>query len=232
MKLGAFGDVHGEFAILRTIAGRHPDVEVWVSVGDLGDGLGRYEALPFPLYWIKGNNDNLEVIAGILAGERSISNLHHIPNGVVVPVGPIRVVGLGGTLAPTWYDKAPDELPRPRVPVVGPDGYPPLVRDDKRRHFVRAEVEACKRQTGVDLLLTHEAARPFYVEVRGRMHDVGKTPINEVLASMHPRLHLSGHHHQYSDEVRQGVRSIGLDPVAKSYLIVNLETWKYERLET
>jgi Icc-related predicted phosphoesterase len=232
VKLGALGDVHGDFASVRAIASRHPDIGLWVSVGDLGDGQGRYEPMPFPLYWIKGNNDNLEVIAGIVAGERHIPNLHHVPNGVVVAVGPIRVVGLGGTLAPTWYDKAPHELPRPRLPAFGPDVYPPLARDDKRRHFVRAEVEACKRQSGVELLLTHEAARPFYVEVRGRMHDVGKTPINDILATMHPRLHLSGHHHQYSDEVRQGVRSIGLDPVSTSYLIVDLDTWKYERVET
>ncbi len=230
--LGAVGDVHGDFESLRVIANRHPDIRLWVSVGDLGDDHGRYEPLPFPLYWIKGNNDNLEFIAGMLSGERQVPNLHYMPNAVVTSVGPIRAVGLGGTLAPTWYEKAPNELPRPRVPSAGPGGLPPLVRDDKRRHFVRAEVDACKRLTGVELLLTHEAARPFHVEVRGRIHDVGKTPINEILATMHPRLHLSGHHHQFSDEVRQGVRSIGLDPVSTSYLIVNLETWKYERVET
>ncbi|MCX6551457.1 MAG: hypothetical protein NTY02_10705 [Acidobacteria bacterium] len=68
--------------------------------------------------------------------------------------------------------------------------------------------------------------------MRGRRQDVGKTPINEVLAAVRPRMHLSGHHHLYSDEVRQGVRSIGLDPVGVSYLIVDLTTWKYERLGT
>jgi hypothetical protein len=45
-------------------------------------------------------------------------------------------------------------------------------------------------------------------------------------------LHLSGHHHVYSDEVRQGVRSIGLDPVGLSYLMIDTATWRYERLET
>ena len=232
MKLGALGDVHGDFASVRTIMTRHPEVEWWVTVGDLGDATGAYQSPPKLLHWIKGNNDNLEVVAEIVEGRRTIENLSFIPNARPVPIGPITVVGLGGTLAPTWFEAAPEDLPRPRVGPTPPGGYPPLPRDDKRRHFVRAEVDACKQLTGIDLFLSHEAARPFFMEVRGRRQDVGKTPINEVLAAVRPRLHLSGHHHSYSDDVRQGVRSIGLDPVGVSYLIVDLATWKYERLET
>ena len=231
MKIGALGDVHGDFASVRAIMARHPEVGLWVSVGDLGDARGAYESPPEPLYWIKGNNDNLEVVAQIQAGQREISNLHYLPNGRRVAIGPLAVAGLGGTLAPTWYERAPDELPRPRMAAADGD-FPPLARDDKRRHFVRAEVEACAALRGVDLFLSHEAARPFFMEVRGRRQDVGKTPINEVLASMRPRLHLSGHHHMYSDDVRQGVRSIGLDPVGVSYLLVDSVTWKYDRMDT
>jgi uncharacterized protein len=232
MKLGALGDVHGDFASVASIMTRHPQVEWWVTVGDLGDATGAYQSPPKRLHWIKGNNDNLEVIAELVAGRRSIDNLAYIPNGTLAQVGPITVVGLGGTLAPTWFETPPEALPRPRVGPTSPGGFPPLPRDDKRRHFVRAEVEACKRLKGVDLFLSHEAARPYFMEVRGRRQDVGKTAINEVLASVRPRLHLSGHHHAYNDDVRQGIRSIGLDPVGVSYLIVDLTTWKYERLET
>jgi uncharacterized protein len=232
MKLGALGDVHGDFVSVRAIMARHPEIPTWVSVGDLGDSDGGYEELPVPLYWIKGNNDNLEHIAQLAAGLMPVHNLHYIPNGVPVRIGGIRVVGLGGTFAPTWYDTLPAALPAPRLPAVPERRFPPLARDDKRRHFVRAEVEACKRLMNIDLFLTHESARPFMLEVRGRRQDVGKTPINEVLAMLRPRLHLSGHHHVFGDEVRQGVRSIGLDPVGVSYLVVDLDTWKYERLET
>ena len=59
MKLCALGDVHGDFAAVRTIMTRHPDVEWWVTVGDLADAGGTYESPPAALYWIKGNNDNL-----------------------------------------------------------------------------------------------------------------------------------------------------------------------------
>jgi len=36
-------------------------------------------------------------------------------------------------------------------------------------------------------------------------------------------MHLSAHH-VYNDEVRQGVRSVGLDPVGKSYLMIETAT--------
>jgi len=232
MKLCALGDVHGDFSSVRTIMARHPDVDEWVTVGDLASATGAYESPPAVLYWIKGNNDNLEVVAEVSDGRRAIPNLRYVPNGVPVKVGSITVVGLGGTLAPTWYDRLPGDLPRRRAGIAPPGAFPPPLRDDKRRHFLRVEVEACKQVRGVDLLLTHEAARPFYMDVRGRRQDVGKTPINEVLAAARPRLHLSGHHHVFSDEVRQGVRSIGLDPVGLSYLMIETTTWQYERLET
>ena len=232
MKLGALGDVHGEFVSVRAIMHRHPDVRCWVSVGDLADANGVYESPPSPLYWIKGNNDNLEFVAELVAGRREpMPNLHYIPNGVPIEIGPITVAGLGGTMAPTWYDRSPADIPRPRL-APSLTAFPPMVRDDKRRHFLRTEVDALRALDRIDLFLSHEAARPFHMEVRGRRQDVGKTPINEVLASVHPRMHLSGHHHVFHDDVRQGVRSIGLGPVSESYLLIDLETWKYERLDT
>jgi Icc-related predicted phosphoesterase len=94
------------------------------------------------------------------------------------------------------------------------------VKDDKRRHFVREEVETCKAMHGVDVFLSHEAPRPFKV---GPV-DAGKTPINEVLASMKPRLHLFGHHHRFSDRLVHGVRSVGLDLVSRSYILIDVET--------
>jgi Icc-related predicted phosphoesterase len=87
-----------------------------------------------------------------------------------------------------------------------------------------AEVAACAAMRAVDLLLTHEAPRPFRI---GRV-DAGKTPINEVLAAMRPRLHLFGHHHRFSEQERQGVRSVGLDLVSRSYLLIDQGTMEYD----
>ena len=103
-------------------------------------------------------------------------------------------------------------------------------RDFRPAQRVRDEVMACKAMTGIDLFMTHEAPRPFYPA--GRRIDAGKTALNDVLAAMKPKLHLFGHHHEFSDSMRQGVRSIGLDVVTTSYLLIDAATFKTERLET
>ena len=73
-----------------------------------------------------------------------------------------------------------------------------------------------------------EAPRPF--RVGG--NDAGKTPINEVLAAVRPRLHLFGHHHRFSESDIQGVRSVCLDLVSTSYLLIDAGTLAYQRLES
>jgi hypothetical protein len=142
-------------------------------------------------------------------------------------------VGLGGTFAPTWFDTPAADLPYP-VRTAGQarrGGTRPVrpVRDDKRRHFVREEVDACKVLRGIDVFLTHEAARPYFAGTGARRNDAGKTPINEVLLAMKPRLHLFGHHHRFTEQERQGVKSVGLDLVSESYLLIDPVTLAFER---
>ena len=221
IRFGALGDIHGDFAAVRRAMTAHPEVPFWLCVGDVADVDGRYEPFPSPVYWIKGNNENFDAIA---AGELPDA-LHYIPNGTIVDPGGVRVAGLGGTFAPTMYEVPAAELPHPKK---GSAKATELA--DRRRHFVREEVEACKRMRGVDVLLTHEAPRPFRV---GGM-DAGKTPINEVLVAMKPRLHLFGHHHRFAEAKVAGVRSVCLDVVGKGYLLVDSETLEFRvpRLST
>ena len=54
------------------------------------------------MFWIKGNNEDFDRIAEWATGRALVPNLHYIPNGTAVKVGPLRVAGLGGTFAPTW----------------------------------------------------------------------------------------------------------------------------------
>jgi Icc-related predicted phosphoesterase len=199
---------------------RHPEIPFWLCVGDIADDQGRYEPLGARVYWIHGNNDNFDAIAG----EDLPEDLFHINNATTVEIchqgePVVEVAGLGGTFAPTWYETAAADLPHPKK---GSAKATELA--DKRRHFVREEVETCKRLGGIDVLLTHEAPKPFRAFPGGRGPDAGKAQINEVLAAMHPRLHLFGHHHRFSDEVREGVRSVGLDLVTRSYLLVDAAT--------
>lgn len=218
--IGALGDIHGAFDAARRIVAAHPDVPYWLCVGDIADAQGRYESLGTRVYWIHGNNDNFDAIA---AGDLP-PDLRHIANGTVVdlpdPGTPaLRVAGLGGTFAPTWYETPAAQLPHP---TKGTAKATELA--DKRRHFVREHVEACKELRGVDILLTHEAAKPFRPFPGGRGPDAGKPQINEILRAIRPRLHLFGHHHRFSDETREGVRSVGLDLVTQSYLLLDPAT--------
>ena len=231
MTVGAVADIHGNFEALTQAMERHPDVPYWICVGDLASRSGAYPTPPRPLFWIKGNNEDFDRIAAWEAGEPQPRNLHYIRNGTAVDVAPLRVAGLGGTYAPTWFDTPAAALP------PGRQGATFEKRDDKRRHFVREEAEACKQLAPIDVLMTHEAARPFIVVDepspgrKPRRHDAGKPAINDVLAALRPRLHLCGHHHRFSETTREGVPSVCLDRVNRSYLLIDAETLDYRRLD-
>ena len=217
---GALGDIHGDFASVRRIMTRHADVPFWICVGDLADDQGRYEPVDAPLYWIKGNNENFDAIASADLPP----SLRFIPNATLTTIDGLRVAGLGGTFAPNWYLTPAANLPHPRKGTARATELA-----DKRRHFVKEEVDYCKGMTDIDVFLTHEAPRPYRVH-GGRGPDAGKTPINEVLASAQPRLHLFGHHHEWSNQVRQNVRSLGLDAVSRSYLLIDPQTMQFEQV--
>ena len=215
MLFGAVGDLHGDFEALDRVMARHPEIAFWVCPGDLAAEDGTYPQPRAPLFWIKGNNEDFDFVAAQPAGAGTLPNLHYVPNGISVRAGGLVVAGLGGTLAPTWYEKPASELRR-----ISP-------RDDRRRHFVHEEVDSCKALRGVDIFLSHEAPRPFPL---ARVKDAGKTPINEVLSAMRPRLHLFGHHHVYSVAERQHVPSVSLDRVTDSYLLFDGNTLAHQRL--
>jgi len=235
MTVGAVADIHGNFEALTQAMERHPDVPLWICVGDVASRTGAYPTPPRPLFWIKGNNEDFDRIAVWESGAAQPVNLHYIRNGTAAAVGPLRVAGLGGTFAPTWFNTPAAELPH------GRSGAAVEKRDDKRRHFVREEVEACKQLAPIDILMTHEAPRPFIVgdepsdsfgehqapKRKPRRLDAGKPAINDVLGVLKPRLHLCGHHHRYSEMVREGVRSVCIDRINRSYLLIDADTLEY-----
>jgi Icc-related predicted phosphoesterase len=231
MTIGAVADIHGNFDALTQAMERHPDVPLWICVGDLASRTGEYPTPPRPLFWIKGNNEDFQRIAAWEAGEPQPHNLRYIRNGTAADVGGLRVAGLGGTFAPKWFNARAGDL------AHGRRDSPLEKRDDKRRHFVREEAEACKQLAPIDILMTHEAARPFIVVEepspgrKGRRMDAGKPAVNDVLATLKPRLHLCGHHHRFSETVREGVPSVCIDRVNRSYLLIDAVTLEYRRLD-
>src|SRR5262245_27490052 len=232
MFFGALGDVHGAFDDARRIIARHPDVPCWLCVGDIADDRGRYESLGAPIYWIHGNNDNFDAIA---SGDLPV-DLHHVDNGTAIDIpiagsedpastvagrsfrsGVLRVAGLGGTVAPTWYEPPARDLPHPKKGTASATELA-----DKRRHLVRGEVARAAQLREIDVFLTHEAAKPFRPFPGGRGPDAGKAQINDILRAMQPRLHLFGHHHRWSEQTVEGVRSLGLDLVLRSYALIRM----------
>jgi len=225
MIIGAVADIHGNVDALYCAMARHPDVRLWICVGDVASSTGVYPTPPAPLYWIKGNNEDFARIAAWEAGREPLpANLRYIRNGTSVRVGPLTVAGLGGTYAPTWYETPAIALPhRPK--------------DDKRRHFVREEVERCMQLGSVDILMTHEAPRPFIIVdparpgAAPRRREAGKMPINDVLAALRPRLHLCGHHHRFVETEHDGIRSVCIDRINRSYLLVDASTLEYKKVD-
>ena len=223
MLIGAIADIHGNFEAMRQAMLRHADVPLWICVGDVASSTGAYPEPPAPLYWIKGNNERFDRIADWEVGRDVLPNLHYIKNGTSMRVGPLIVTGVGGTYAPKWYDTPAALLPH-------------TPKDDKRRHFVREEIEACKRLRDVDILMTHEAPRPFIVsdEERpsaGKRWHAGKAAINDLMASVKPRLHLCGHHHRFAESDREGVRSVCIDRINRSYLLIDASTLEYRKID-
>lgn len=235
---GVIGDIHGNFDALARVISRHPDIPFWLCVGDIANQAGAYPAPAAPLYFIQGNNEAFDRLAAFRAGTEAIPNLHFIPNGTSVRLGLSRrsgaaaqadsivVAGVGGTFAPTWYDKSAAAL------TTKP-------KDDKRRHFLREEVDAAKKLRGVDVLLTHEAPKPFWIDLpsstsptRKWRRDVGKEPIAEVADVLRPRLHCFGHHHVHAHFDRGGIPTVCVDRVNRSYMLVDDQSFAWEILPT
>jgi Icc-related predicted phosphoesterase len=221
-RFGVIGDVHGNFDALARIIGRHPEIPFWLCVGDLANQAGAYPAPAAPLYFIQGNNESFDRLAAFRAGTEAVPNLHFIPNGTLVRPGGLIVAGVGGTFAPTWY-----ETPAANLPVKP--------KDDKRRHFVKEEVEACKTLGTADVLLTHEAPKPFWIDLpsstspsRKWRREVGKAPITEVADALKPKLHCFGHHHAHAHFDRSGIPTICVDRVNRSYLLVERASFAWE----
>jgi len=112
MMIGALGDIHGDFASVRQIQAQHPEVALWLCVGDVADEDWRYEPLPVPVHFIKGNNDGYDAIAsGTLP-----DNLHFIENGRLTQLAGLHVAGLGGTQT---VSERVEDLPLGEAPQTG-----------------------------------------------------------------------------------------------------------------
>ena len=198
------GDAHADDPDHRRAllaAYRDADSEVALQTGDL-----LHYDLPAPTYFIGGNNEDFDVIDAMRDGEdpegTTVRNAHLLASTAVEVEG-LRVAGLTGNYAPTKYDED-------RADLAG----------DRRRHFVRDDVERLKRLDDVDVLLAHEA--PHGLIYYG--YDAGCERIDELLDALEPDLCLVGHHERHAESEFGDTRVVSLAPARKRYYRLDPET--------
>lgn len=183
------------------------DADVALQVGD----LCHYD-LPVPTWFVAGNDEDLDVVEALRAGEDpGVSNATLLASTAVDLCG-LRVGGLSGNYAPTQYERARSDL-----------------EGDRRRHFVREDVERATELTGVDVFLAHEAPHGL-LEVDG--HDVGCRPVDEVLEAVTPELCLVGHHHRHAESTFGPTTVVALAPARESYYALDPATLALDRHST
>ncbi len=133
------GDAHADEKAKREAllaAFGETDADRALQVGDL-----QYYELPVPTWFVAGNDEDLNVIEALREGREpeGVRNVHVLASDAVDLKG-LRVAGLSGNYAPTQFDKPRSEL-----------------EDERRRHFVREDVERTLELTDVDVFLAHEA---------------------------------------------------------------------------
>jgi Icc-related predicted phosphoesterase len=148
--------------------------------------------LPAPTWFVAGNNEDLDVIDALRAGEEpsGVRNAHLLASSVAEVEG-VRVAGLSGNHAPTRYDL-------PRSELAG----------ERRRHFTHEDVERAAALPAVDVLLAHEA--PDGLLSYG--YDPGCEHVNGLLKALSPALCLVGHHHRHREAEIEGTRVVSLAP--------------------
>ena len=205
------GDAHANTperreALERAYEAANPDVAL--QLGDLF-----YYDLPVETYFIAGNNEDFDVIDSLRHGRIRSSKVKNarLLDSRAVEIQGRTVGGLSGNFAPTQYDKPRSAL-----------------RGERRRHFVRGDVQRLKHVGDVDVLLTHEA--PHGTPVR-EDYRVGCEPIDELIDVLEPALCLVGHHHQHTETTVSGTRVITLAPAWDYYYELDPETLAVERFE-
>jgi Icc-related predicted phosphoesterase len=198
------GDAHADDADHRQsllAAYRESDAEVALHTGDL-----LHYDLPIPTYFVAGNNEDFDTIDALRRGEDpegvTVRNAHLLASTAAEVEG-LRVAGLSGNYAPTKYDES-------RAALSG----------ERRRHFVREDVERLKQVDDVDVLLTHEA--PHGVVYYG--YDAGCERIDELLDALNPDLCLVGHHERHVEGEYGDTRVVSLAPVWERFYELDSDT--------
>ncbi|MCD2198421.1 metallophosphoesterase [Halobacterium sp. KA-4] len=206
------GDAHASTTDRRQslfAAYRAADADVALQAGDL-----MYYDLPIPTYFIGGNNEDFDVVEALRHGRiesDDVSNAYLL-HSTAETVDGLRVAGLSGNYAPTQFEKSREQL-----------------YDDRRRHFVREDVERAKQLDDVDVFLAHEAPHGLPVTEE---YDVGCKHIDDILETLEPDLCLVGHHHEHAETQFGPTHVVSLAPAWESYYELDPDSLSLTRHDT
>jgi hypothetical protein len=190
------------------------------------------DKLPLPLVWVHGNHEHWKTLGllekelrreestpprhsmeGASKGEHRFLQHHLWPGDeYVVPETDIRVVGLPGNFAPTWYER---DKPFP---------------GDRVRHFNVKDVAALRHFREPSVLLMHES---FRGQASGRIGAMGIAVLASLVRRIRPRVCLTGHHHALAITERGSTRAISLPRAQEGYMRLwfhptgTLERWEF-----
>lgn len=205
------GDAHADREDRRSALRRAYSASTRERALQVGDLL-HYD-LPKPTWFVGGNNERFDTIEAMRAGETpdGVRNATLLASDVVELDG-LRVGGLTGNHAPTQFEKSRDEL-----------------TGDRRRHFVREDVDRLLEQGPVDVLICHE---PPHGLTKMEGYDPGNTHVDTLLRQLEPDLCLNGHLHRHCEATIGGTRVVSLAPAWEHYYELDPETLSLSRFET
>ncbi|MFB6199202.1 MAG: metallophosphoesterase, partial [Halobacteriaceae archaeon] len=137
---------------------RASNADVALQTGDL-----EYYRLPMKTYFIGGNNEDFDIIESLRHGRIRSSKVKNakLLHSTARTIQGCRIAGISGNYAPTCFDMSRSNL-----------------KGERRRHFVKSDVERAKSLSNVDVFLAHEAPHGTPVEEE---YDVGNKYIDEIL---------------------------------------------------
>jgi predicted phosphodiesterase len=204
--IGILGDIHAHYVELFRVVSSHPEITSWIQVGDLGAEESVYPFFNVPFFFISGNHENWDEIDKMHKGQGP-KNLFHIKNGEAAIIEGLNVLAFGGNYSPRYFAMDPK-----------------LVPSSRKRHNNYLELDLAIKHTNIDLLICHEAPKPYIT----RNKDAGIQNINTILAAVKPKLCFFGHHHYLVSKVYEGITCECLEYGWLSYYQLDPTSLSYE----
>jgi len=213
-RIAIVGDVHGKIDLMleRTL---ELNVDVIMQVGDLGtfifeermdraarkhDGIGNFveyysgkKQFPLPVYFIKGNHDDFNVLEEIKKGK--IKNLNFMENGTVDNICGKLFGALGGNYSRTRYDFNHNNS---------------QLHGKRRKHFNHQDVEALEKFSNIYAIIAHDCPNEVGIKNKFDESDCGSPEVRAMIEKIQPRFYFHGHHHCYTETMIGNTRAIGL----------------------